>query len=198
LERNWEGTLTPESGAKSFAGGEDFQRFIAQELIPFIDQRYGTLPGKRSYFGHSLGAGFGLFTLLTQPELFQNYLCSSPTLTYHGITPEGTRHEHNDFTSQRVISFVEGGRRLNEARLYISMGAEEQFEGPLANWRFVSSFYEFLACLKSRPIPGLSVMSEVFSGETHNSVWPIAFSRGVRTIFGCTSQPHSTSESTEE
>jgi len=73
-----EGVLVAEAGTKDFYGADDFQNFIGHELLPFIDARYRTIPGDRTYFGHSLGGGFGLFTLFTRPELFKNYLISSP------------------------------------------------------------------------------------------------------------------------
>src|SRR5262249_27209318 len=79
------GLLLPEPGAKNYHGAEDFRRFIGEELIPLIDQRYETVPGNRTYFGHSGGGLFGLYTLCTQPDLFRNYILSSPgALSYKG------------------------------------------------------------------------------------------------------------------
>ena len=48
-----EGVLLPRQGTKAFQGAPEFQRFIKEELIPFIDERYPTVTGERTYFGHS-------------------------------------------------------------------------------------------------------------------------------------------------
>src|SRR5258706_8738027 len=44
-----EGVLLPEEGTKDLYGAEDFQRFIAEELIPLIDEKYETIPDDRTY-----------------------------------------------------------------------------------------------------------------------------------------------------
>jgi hypothetical protein len=180
----WEGVVTPEAGTRDFSGAEDFQRFLGEELIPFIDEKYEALPGDRTYFGHSMGGGFGLFTLFTQKSLFRNYICSSPTLIYHGVTPNGTRYEHHDFLLQRTREFIATSNSLNGIRLYLSVGSEEQFEPIIANWQFTSSFYRMIALLAEAAIPGLTLMSEVLMSETHTTVWPIAFTHGVQAVFG--------------
>jgi len=180
----WEGLLAPEPGAKGFCGAEDFQSFLARELFPFIDARYATRPDDRTYFGHSMGGGFGLFTLFTQTHLFRNYICSSPTVMYHGETPTGQRHEDHDVMLRRIREFVAARKSCDAVRLYLSVGTEEQFEPLVANWQFVSSFYRMLSLLKRAAIPGLTLMSEVFAGETHATVWPIAFMHGVQAVFG--------------
>lgn len=183
LLEEWDEVLAPEVGAKDFCGAEDFQRFIGKELIEFIDGKYESLPGERIYFGHSAGGGFGLFTLFTQTELFRKYIISSPVLSYHGETPSGTRYENYDFMLQQAEDFIASGKSLAGIELYMSVGSEEEFEPLLANWRFTSSFYRMTALLKRAAIPGLKLMTEVFSGETHTTVWPVAFAHGVQTIF---------------
>ena len=180
----WEELLAPEAGTADFCGAEHFQRFLGEELIPFIDERYDTVPDDRTYFGHSVGGGFGLYTLFTLSRLFRNYICSSPTVVYNGVTPSGTRYENHDFMLQRAREFIAGGRSLNGVRLYLSVGTEEEFEPLIANWQFVSGFYRMVALLRRAAIPGLTLMAEAAHGETHTTVWPIAFMRGVQAILG--------------
>src|ERR1700730_13757866 len=43
LAMEWEGVSRPEQGSKEFYGAEDFQRFLSEELIPFIDEKYPTI-----------------------------------------------------------------------------------------------------------------------------------------------------------
>jgi len=187
----WDDVLLPEEGAKRFGGAEDFQKFIGDELIPLIDDKYGTLRGDRTYFGHSLGGGFGLFTLFTQTHLFRRYIVSSPTLTYHGVTPVGTRYDNHDFMLRRARDFIASGASLDGIRLHMSVGGEEEFDPVVANWQFTSSFYRMATLMKGAAIPGLQLTSEVFAGRTHTTVWPDAVIHGIRAVLGnsMTSEP---------
>jgi len=158
-------------GQRHWNGADDFLQFICHELVPLVDSQYPTLRGDRGYFGHSLGGGFGLHALLSQPQLFHRAVISSPGVTWegdpHGIEP--------------AEAYLSCGRRL-EARLFMSVGGEEEFQPAYARSQFCSSFYRLAAVL--RQIPGLELTSRLFPGETHASVWPIAFSHGVQTVFG--------------
>lgn len=179
-----EGVLTPEKGAKDFYGAGEFQQFIERELIPLIDEKYATMPGERTYFGHSGGGGFGLFTLFTKSDLFKNYIVSSPGLIYHGKSSAGIHYENYDFALQEARKFVASGKSLDGIKLYMSVGAEEEFEPGLESWQLTSSFYRMAALMKGAAIPGLALTMEVLAGETHNTAWPMAFIHGVRAVLG--------------
>jgi uncharacterized protein len=180
----FEGVPTVEEGSKDFYGAEDFQRFIAEELIPLIDDKYPTLAGDRSYFGHSAGGGFGLFTMLSNSRLFSKYIISSPGITYHGESSAGVRYDDHDFLLQWARQFIEEGGSLDNVQLYMSVGTEEEFEPALVQWRLTSSFYRMVSLLRSAPGLRLKLMTEAFVGETHNTVWPMSYMHGVQAIFG--------------
>jgi uncharacterized protein len=180
----YEGILSPEAGTKDFHGGEDFRSFIGRELIPFVDEKYQTVPGDRTYFGHSGGGYFGLFTLFTQSQLFKNYIVSSPGVIYHGEAPGGIVYDNNEFGLQMVRDFSASGKSLDNVRLYLSAGAEEEFEPAVENWRLTSSVQRLAKVISDTAIPGLELMIEIFPGETHTTAWPIAFMHGVQAMFG--------------
>jgi len=179
-----EGVLLAEKDAKDFYGGADFRKFIAAELIPFIDRKYPTIPGDRTYFGHSGGGGFGLFVLLTQPDLFRNYIVSSPGLIIRDPAAN-TGADNEVFVLRDAWSaFLAAHRPLRGVRLYMSVGTGEQFESVYARWQLTSSFYRVAAMMHAAAIPGLELTTDVFPGETHASVWPMAFIHGIRAMFG--------------
>lgn len=60
-------------------GADAFMRFLAQELLPQIDQRYRAARW-RTLVGHSFGGLFGMHVLLHQPKLFDAYVLASPSL----------------------------------------------------------------------------------------------------------------------
>jgi uncharacterized protein len=177
-----EGVLFAEAGTKSLFGAPDFQQFIANELIGFIDDRYDTIPGDRTYFGHSGGGGFGLYTLFTRCELFRNYIVSSPGLSFHGEAA-GIRYDNCEFLLQEAQRFIGTRPKLTDTTLYMSVGSEEEFEPDLAAWQLTSSFYRMSRLLATAAIPGLRLRTEVFERETHMTVWPMAFIHGVQAVF---------------
>ncbi len=60
--RDWpkNGWPAPEGSG----GGPGFLRFIREELIPSIEQKYRANPSDRAYYGFSLGGLFGTYALL--------------------------------------------------------------------------------------------------------------------------------------
>jgi uncharacterized protein len=178
-----EGVAMAQEGTKDFFGAADFQRFIAEELIPFVDERYETIPGDRTFFGHSGGGGFGLHTLLTRSELFKNYIICSPNVVFSGELPGGPRYEDYDFLLRDARAFIASGKPLNGIRLYMAVGAEEEFDPVFASWQLTSGFYRMAALLKAAKIPGLTLTAEAIPNASHVTVWPTAFIRGMRAAF---------------
>lgn len=184
-QSKYEGVLLPEKGARNFHGGEYFRDFLGEELIPFIDGKYATTGNDgRTYFGHSGGGYLGLFTMLTRPQFFRNYIVSSPGVICHGEGPGGIKYDNYEFGPQIVRDFAASGRSLNGVKLYLSAGSEEEFESAIANWRLTSSLQRLAKVFKDVAIPDLEVMTEIFPGETHITVWPIAFTHGVQAMLG--------------
>lgn len=64
---------------KESGGGVRFTEFIAQELIPYIDNTYPTASNK-TFVGHSFGGLLVVNTLINRPELFNNYIAIDPSL----------------------------------------------------------------------------------------------------------------------
>jgi predicted alpha/beta superfamily hydrolase len=184
VKSSWhlEGLLLPEEGIKStnFHGADNYRDFIGKELIPFIDENCETIPGDRTYFGHSGGGDFGLFTLCTETHLFRNYIISSPGLSHKW------KEEVHDHGFLRVRELIASGKSLEGIKLYMSVGTEETFQ-PLyyqSGSQLTASFFRMAGLLKDAAIPGLDLMVEVIPGESHLSVWPIAFMHGVQAVFG--------------
>lgn len=58
---------------------EAFTRFLLDELLPYIDREYRTLP-YRTLIGHSLGGRFALLALCRAPTQFSATIAISPSL----------------------------------------------------------------------------------------------------------------------
>jgi len=56
-------------------GAAEFLAFIQDELKPFINSTYNTVPEESGYFGHSLGGLFGLYCEIQKcPGIFNSGL----------------------------------------------------------------------------------------------------------------------------
>lgn len=146
---------------KHSGGGPKFLAFIETELIPFIDARYPTA-GERGLVGHSYGALFSTWVLLTRPGLFDVQIIVSPSLWYHDEWIFGVERELEKGTLP--------------GRAYFAVGAME-------NRVMSRTLVRMAEALRARH-PSVKVRHEIFEGETHNSVFPTALSRGLRWGFG--------------
>lgn len=153
---------------KYSGGGKKFQRFLRDELIPFIETSYRVKSNDRTIVGHSMGGFFGAYMLFTMPEVFQRYILVSSSLWYADKFLFGLEKEY----SQSHDS-------LN-ANVYFCVGRWENTK----RYRMVDHQRQFVKQIKSRSYEGLSLSSHVFLRETHNSVFPAALSRGLRVVFG--------------
>lgn len=150
-----------------------FLHFIRAELKPFIAANYRVQPDDCTYVGNSHGGLFGIYTLFQQPETFQRYVISSPSL-------------HHD---QRVVLAYERDYAAHHADLpahvFLSVGGREETDDPLINARFqfVTNVQTLAQTLAARQYPGLRLTTYIFADETHASVVPAAVTRGLRAVF---------------
>jgi uncharacterized protein len=151
----------------------DFLRFIRAELMPFIAAEYPVRPGDNNYSGYSAGGTFGLYTLFTQPDTFRRYIIGSPSASHAG----------HHFGIELVKEFISSGQAM-DAKVFISVGELEEFTEWFSQFELVTGYYLLVKFLKQSAIRGLDVTSQVFPGETHATAWTLAFSRGLKTLFG--------------
>ncbi|HRP07264.1 MAG TPA: alpha/beta hydrolase-fold protein [Gemmatimonadales bacterium] len=77
-------TVPGDSAIAPRVGGSAlFRRFIREELIPFIENRYPTT-AERAIIGESLAGLFVVETLLLEPRLFDHYIAIDPSLWWNG------------------------------------------------------------------------------------------------------------------
>jgi predicted alpha/beta superfamily hydrolase len=99
---------SPTSG-----GASKFLDFFEQELFPYVDANYRTMP-LRLFTGHSFGGLFALNAFFTRPEMFDAVLAVSPSLNWD-----------EDFPIRQAKSFLDGRDELNET-LFVAMANEEE------------------------------------------------------------------------
>lgn len=148
----------PEYQAKyQFGHASKHLEFIRKDVIPYVEKNYRTDAGNRTYYGYSLGGGFGGYILLNQPDTFKNYILGSPS---KGSTPHLFK-----IGSSAALK----GKRLN-ANVFISYGNKEKVLGERAN--------KFIAMLKARKDQSLNLKHIVVDG-THSTAFPMTTVRGI-------------------
>lgn len=100
--------LTPIKGViandsstlETTGGGEDFLKFITEELIPYIDSTYSSSK-HRTIIGHSLGGLLVFETLLRKRKSFDNYIAIDPAF---GFANESYMQEVIDTLNTSILS----------------------------------------------------------------------------------------------
>jgi predicted alpha/beta superfamily hydrolase len=151
-----------------------FLRFIREELKPFINANYRANPDDSTYAGTSYGGLFGLYALFHHPDTFNRYVIGSPAI-----------HHDNRVTLTYESNYAANHNDL-PVRVFMSVGEREELDDPLIEplFQFVTNMKTLAKTLQERRYPGLQLTTHVFEDETHVSVVPATFSRGLRVVFG--------------
>lgn len=167
--------LTPvrdESFANDTGGAREYLETIKTSVVPLIEASYRTDPARRTLAGHSFGAVFGAYVLLTEPELFANYILVSPALWYadHALAGYESRYAgtHDDL----------------KARVYMAAGDLEGPNGGLKRVDMVNDEIAFAAKLRSRGYESLVLRDEVLTGGVnHATSFSTAYLRALEWMF---------------
>lgn len=150
-----------------------FLQFITDELMPFINAQYPTLPDENDYYGYSAGGLFGLYALFTKPHTFKRYIIGSPGTSFRG----------RDFAIELIQEFIRSKQTIN-AKVFLSVGEFEEFHADHDPYELVTSYYRLTKFLRRSAIPGLDLKNQVFPGETHATAWTLALIHGLKTLLG--------------
>ncbi|MBI3714012.1 MAG: alpha/beta hydrolase [Burkholderiales bacterium] len=145
----------------NLGGSAQFRRFIAEELIPEITQRYRTT-GERALVGESLAGLFTIETLVEAPDLFQSYVAIDPSLWWNDMR-----------LTQRFAEQLKAQPRL-EKHVYIASSSAPGME------RAIKPFADILTLQKPE---GLKWFYEHYSIENHATIYHPAALKAFRLLF---------------
>lgn len=95
-------------------GGDNFLKFLREELIPFIDQNYNTKSFK-ILEGHSISGMFTMYAFIADTSLFDAYIAISPSMYWD---------------EQIMLSKIEDFLKTNpllKKQLYITLSNEPEY-----------------------------------------------------------------------
>lgn len=145
-------------------GAARFLDFFAQELFPYVDAHYRTLP-LRLFSGHSFGGLFALNALFARPEMFQTVLSVSPSLNWD-----------DDLPIRQAGAFFEKRSEL-DSMLFVAMADEEEGD-PRPN-----RLDRLEKSLQDADVSGFRWRVMRMPDETHGSVVLRAHYWGLREAF---------------
>lgn len=102
-----------EEEQRQFGQADRFAEFIDSELTTFLESRYTLNRNETAVFGHSFGALFGLYSLLSHRRFRRHWLVS-PSIWWH---------------NRRILDFMPSENRLNGIDVCLNIGALERGSG---------------------------------------------------------------------
>jgi predicted alpha/beta superfamily hydrolase len=151
----------PNSWLSESGGGEKFLRFVREEVMPYIEQRYRTAPFK-ILAGHSVGGLASINALAADPGLFNAHLAVSPSLWWD--------------RGAMLPAIEEKLSRLGPSRRFLFV-ADSPETGP-----FHTYMNDFLQRLQRAP-GTLEWTRTHYPSETHGSVAAKAYYDGLRFLY---------------
>jgi predicted alpha/beta superfamily hydrolase len=163
--KNRDYTISLKRGRSGTGGAPKFREFLKEELIPYIESTYRAVPDERTISGYSLGSLFAIYTLFTEPDLFDYYIIGSPHLSWD---------EYRIFTVQE-----EAFEKMDdiEAKVFISVGSEEDEE------KYFNPIDEMVTLIDEKGYESLKMETKVFDGGTHLICPPESIAYGLVSVF---------------
>ncbi|MEW6507124.1 MAG: alpha/beta hydrolase-fold protein [Bacteroidota bacterium] len=156
--RDFTPTIQPRFGETGRAS--DFLKFFRNELIPFIESNF-RVTSDRGLVGSSFGGLFTLYAMLTETDLFNKYLLTSPSL-----------HWDNELLFKLESEYSKKQTDLN-ASLYMAMGSYED----------VTLFNKMINVLESRNYKGFRFAHKIIDGAGHSGNKAEGFTRGMQFVY---------------
>jgi predicted alpha/beta superfamily hydrolase len=138
-----------------------FLSFINNELVPYIEKNYRTLP-KRIAVGHSNGATFITYCLLHDPALFDAYITISPNFAYD-----------EEQMVKKLQNFDPG--RLKSRKFFYMCNSNEGEKWVIARGKVIRLFES--ARFKKKFV---FVNQDFSATENHSTVFPLGVFYGLK------------------
>lgn len=149
---------------------EVYFEFLSQLVIPMVEKNYRASTSNRTLAGHSLGGSFGAWVLLKHPEVFENYILTSPSLWFL---------EKQIFETEAL--YAEANDDV-QANVYFAIGDYET-KNKESHYEMVDDLAEFVRLLESREYQNLKIRHEVLSETGHDTAFAQGFVRGVNWLY---------------
>lgn len=154
--------LTPAASGEEYANGggaAEFYDFIKDELFPLVEKKYSTAKSDKIYFGHSFGGLFGIYALLRDDGIFDEFFIASPSLWWG--------------ESQLIRDALDEGKlRSNlKAKFIMLVAGSREIRKGKTDKAGILKVADLAEILKTK---GLSCEFKLYEGASHGEVIPLA------------------------
>ena len=154
--------LTPAASGEEYANGggaTEFYDFVKDELFPLVDKKYSTAKSDKIYFGHSFGGLFGIYALLRDDGIFDEFFIASPSLWWG--------------ESQLIRDALDEGKlRSNlKAKFIMLVAGSREIRKGKTDKAGILKVADLAEILKTK---GLSCEFKLYEGASHGEVIPLA------------------------
>ena len=154
--------LTPAASGEEYANGggaAEFYDFVKDELFPLVDKKYSTAKSDKIYFGHSFGGLFGIYALLRDDGIFDEFFIASPSLWWG--------------ESQLIRDALDEGKlRSNlKAKFIMLVAGSREIRKGKTDKAGILKVADLAEILKTK---GLSCEFKLYEGASHGEVIPLA------------------------
>ncbi|WP_177230354.1 alpha/beta hydrolase [Chitinophaga sp. CF118] len=154
------------SWMKPSGGGEQFLRFIKEELMPYVELNYKT-QGFNIFAGHSFGGIASIYCMLTHPEMFNAYIALSPSLWWD-----------KEYVLKLTDKNLVKASVLNKKIFY-----SDASEGVADSSSYHTNLLKFDTLLTKKELKGLEYKYKYYPVETHMTVPIVAYYDALRFIY---------------
>jgi predicted alpha/beta superfamily hydrolase len=147
-----------DSGQTYGGSGAVFQKFLTEDLRPFLESQYPLDPEKAILFGHSFGGLFTANVLATSPEAFSGYIIGGPSVWAD---------------PQLLPDLAAAASKGKGERVYVAVGERETEDLGGKRAPTMVQGVDQIAATLGAPNSMFKVEKHIFAGGTHISYYPM-------------------------
>ena len=158
------GYLTPTSVERDLSWGkaDQFLQFFKEDLFPFIDSTYRTVPYRLLYSG-AIGGVLPVYAILAKPDIFNAGIAAIPWIIY-------------DNENRYMINSTESFLKNNKYKNFLYIVMDNEFE-------LLQDLETFVNVLRRFPQQGLEWEYHFWPEEDHYSTGPRSLHSGLRSLY---------------
>lgn len=142
--------------------------FLRDTVMPFIEKSYRASKTDTTFVGNSLGGLFGVYVLLTEPDLFSNYILGSPSVWF----------------DDNAILNMSFSKPQTKIKVYLSVG---EYETPAfgEGQDMVAGAVQLrdkIAAYRSEE--DIEINFSIVSGASHATAFPTTAIQGLDWVYG--------------
>lgn len=163
-QRMWDLTSVYDSGFRAGGNSAELLDILADDVMPWVQERYSIDNNRSVLIGHSLAGLFTLYALYERPDTFTHYAAISPSALWA------------DYALSKIDDAFARKSTSLDSNLYVTYETDEYRP-------YVAAIESYVQQLKARRYDGLSLTVAQVHGMGHVSMKAEGYMRGILWSF---------------